>query len=205
MSQDAAPQHDAAGTGLTRPAQLVRDNATLVRVSLSAAANLAGNEAIVWTGRPSERVIRGYWLFAGACLAVVTPMLGYAITRNAGVPAIAVACIALVTPLVWAWWKQAVVRHTSYELTTERLRVTHGILSLDVDDIELYRIKDIHVRQPILQRVCGLGSILVWSTDVTLPRCRIHAQPIATVRELREQIRMLAEEIRDRKVVRNSS
>jgi hypothetical protein len=56
-----------------------------------------------------------------------------------------------------------------------------------------------------VQRVFGLGSILIWSSDVTLPRCRIHAQPIGVVRELREQIRLLSEDLRDRKVVRNAT
>jgi membrane protein YdbS with pleckstrin-like domain len=175
------------------------------RAALSVAANLAGGESLLWIGRPSERVIRGYWTIAAASMIGLTPLLYMAIERGHGPLAIAGILAAMAIPPAWAAWKQALVRHTTYELTTERLRVTHGILSLEVDDVELYRIKDIHVRQPLLQRICSLGSIVIWSSDVTLPRCRIHAQPIGVVRELREQIRLLSEELRDRKVVRNST
>lgn len=175
------------------------------RAALSVAANLAGGESLLWIGRPSERVIRGYWTFAAACMVACTPLLYLAIEAGRGSRVIAGILVAMAIPAVWAAWKQALVRHTTYELTSERLRVTHGILGLDVDDVELYRIKDIHVRQPLLQRICGLGSIVIWSSDITLPRCRIHAQPIGVVRELREQIRLLSEELRDRKVVRNST
>lgn len=175
------------------------------RTALSVAANLAGGESLLWIGMPSERVIRSYWGFAAICMTCLTPLLFAAIERGWGASAIIGTLVAMAIPPAWAAWKQALVRHTTYELTTERLRVTHGILSLEVDDIELYRVKDIHVRQPILQRACGLGSIVIWSSDVTLPRCRIHAQPIGVIRELREQIRLMSEDLRDRKVVRNAT
>lgn len=175
------------------------------RAALSVAANLSGGESLLWIGMPSEQVIRGYWTFAAACMVALTPVLYIAIERAWGPIALTGILAGMALTPAWAAWKQALVRHTTYELTSERLRVTHGIFSLEVDDIELYRIKDIHVRQPFLQRLCGLGSIVIWSSDVTLPRCRIHAQPIGVVRELREQIRLLSEDLRDRKVVRNSS
>jgi uncharacterized membrane protein YdbT with pleckstrin-like domain len=205
MSHDQDDKVDAVPTGLTPRGELSRTTPEPPRTTLSVAENLASGESIIWTGMPSERVVRGYWLFAAACNAALVPILFIAVTRGLGAWAVGGCIAAMAAAPAWAFWKQAVVRHTTYELTTERLRVTHGILSLEVDDIELYRIKDIHVRQPLLQRLCGLGSIVIWSSDVTLPRCRIHAQPIGVVRELREQIRMHAEDLRDRKVVRNST
>ncbi len=208
MSDDHAVKTDSMLTGLEQPqGGLTRSEREMTgpRTALSVAANLSGGESLLWIGRPSERVIRGYWTVAAVCMTALTPVLYLAIEQNRGPAWIVGILVAMAVPLVWAAWKQALVRHTSYELTSERLRVTHGILSLEVDDIELYRIKDIHVRQPLLQRICTLGSIVIWSSDVTLPRCRIHAQPIGVVRELREQIRLLSEDLRDRKVVRNST
>ncbi|MFM7183471.1 MAG: PH domain-containing protein [Planctomycetota bacterium] len=196
-SREPEPTHLSPGGALTRVAP--------PRVALSVAANLSGGESLLWIGMPSERVIRGYWAFTAAWMVVLTPPLYFAVERAWGPFAIFGILLAMGLAPAWAAWKQALVRHTTYELTTERLRVTHGIFSLEVDDIELYRIKDIHVRQPLLQRLCSLGSIVIWSTDVTLPRCRIHAQPIGVVRELREQIRLLSEDLRDRKVIRNAT
>lgn len=207
MSEERADTAEASTTGLRPQQGMLRPSPEerLPRAALSVAANLSGTESLLWIGRPSEKVVRGYWTFAALCLVALTPLLYLAIERNAGPAAVAGVLLGMALPTIWAAWKQSLVRHTSYELTTERLRVTHGIFSLEVDDVELYRIKDIHVRQPLVQRVFGLGSILIWSSDVTLPRCRIHAQPIGVVRELREQIRLLSEDLRDRKVVRNAT
>lgn len=203
MSPHDAPAAETNAGELTPRGELSR--VAPPRAALSVAANLSGGESLLWIGMPSERVIRGYWGFAAACMVALTPALYLAVERNWGPWSILGILVAMGLAPAAAFWKQAIVRHTTYELTTERLRVTHGIFSLEVDDIELYRIKDIHVRQPLLQRLCGLGSIVIWSSDVTLPRCRIHAQPIGVVRELREQVRVLSEDLRDRKVVRNST
>lgn len=207
VSEEPSDIAEASTTGLRPQVALARTPAgeRQPRAELSVAANLSGGESLLWIGMPSERVIGGYWAFAAGFMIALTPLLYAALERGGGPWAVAGITLAMAASTVWAAWKQTLVRHTTYELTTERLRVTHGIFSLEVDDIELYRIKDIHVRQPLLQRVFGLGSIVIWSSDVTLPRCRIHAQPIGVVRELREQIRLLSEDLRDRKVVRNST
>ena len=205
MSEPKATSSEPRSQGLVAREKPLRSDPSEARTALSVSANLSGGESLLWIGMPSELVVRGYWAFAAVCMTLLTPLLYLAIEQHRGPLAIAGILVAMAVPPVWAAWKQALVRHTTYELTTERLRVTHGILSLEVDDIELYRVKDIHVRQPLLQRLCGLGSIVIWSSDVTLPRCRIHAQPIGVVRELREQVRLLAEDLRDRKVVRNAT
>jgi membrane protein YdbS with pleckstrin-like domain len=207
VSDEPSETADTTTAGLRPRGELARTSSgeQLPRAALSVAANLSGGESLLWIGMPSERVIGGYWAFAAGCMIALTPFLYLAIEHGGGPLTVAGITIAMAASTIWAAWKQALVRHTTYELTTERLRVTHGIFSLEVDDVELYRIKDIHVRQPLLQRVFGLGSIVIWSSDVTLPRCRIHAQPIGVVRELREQIRLLSEDLRDRKVVRNAT
>lgn len=207
MSEERSETAETTAAGLRPRGELLRTAAAerQPRAALSVAANLSGTESLLWIGMPSERVIGGYWAFAAGCMIALTPPLYLAIEHGGGPWVIAGIVGVMAAAVVWAAWKQSLVRHTTYELTTERLRVTHGIFSLEVDDIELYRIKDIHVQQPLLQRVFGLGSIVIWSSDVTLPRCRIHAQPIGVIRELREQIRLMSEDLRDRKVVRNSN
>ena len=139
MSEDRITKADAIASSLQplAPAELARvaSEKDQPRAALSVAANLAGGESLLWIGRPSERVIRGYWTFAAACMIGLTPLLYLAIEGSRGPLAIAGILLAMVTLPIWAAWKQALVRHTTYELTTERLRVTHGILSLEVDDV----------------------------------------------------------------------
>ena len=56
---------------------------------------------------------------------------------------------------------------TRYTLTNERLKVTKGLLSKSVDEIELFRIKDTKVHQSFLNRLVGIGHIDVTSSDET--------------------------------------
>ena len=58
---------------------------------------------------------------------------------------------------------------TRYELTTERLRVYHGILGNRIDEIELVRIKDSRVKQHVGERMLDVGDITVISADASSP------------------------------------
>jgi len=72
-----------------------------------------------------------------------------------------------------------------YELTSQRLRVYHGILGNRIDEIELIRVKDTNVTQGLGERMLNIGDIYIVSADPTTPRLvlqNIH-DPVA-VREL---------------------
>lgn len=92
------------------------------------------------------------------------------------------------------------VKSHRYELTTQRLKVYTGILSKRVDEVELYRVKDTRCDQPFSLRLFNLGNVVVISSDSTSPKITIEAIP--NPKELREQLRNIVEECRDRKKVR---
>lgn len=66
-------------------------------------------------------------------------------------------------------------RSVRYELTSERLRVTTGIVSTSTEDLELRRVRDSSVRRPALLRMFGLGDVLLVTGDATSPRLAIRA------------------------------
>ena len=88
---------------------------------------------------------------------------------------------------------------TRYTLTNERLKVTEGLLSKSVDEIELFRIKDTKVRQSFLNRIVGIGHIDVISSDRT---GTIRLKHLPKAPERREEIRRLSNEAREKKGVR---
>ena len=57
---------------------------------------------------------------------------------------------------------------TSYSLSDERLFVKRGFLNLTEDEIRLYRIRDLKLTKSIWQRIFGVGSIQVFSSDKSL-------------------------------------
>jgi len=61
------------------------------------------------------------------------------------------------------------VKSCGYRLTTQRLFVRRGWLAQHVDELELYRVKDVTVEQGFLQRLLGYGTITVLSDDESTP------------------------------------
>jgi len=147
------------------------------RAGGGAAVAAPEGEALLWSGRPSQVVNLPMFLAA-------------------------IALCWLVIPVVVALWRFLEVRFTGYELTSERLRRTSGVLSRVTEEIELYRVKDTRLHEPLWLRVFRRGDIELVASDVTTPRLVIRAIPIATARELRETIRGLVEGLRGRKGVR---
>jgi uncharacterized membrane protein YdbT with pleckstrin-like domain len=106
----------------------------------------------------------------------------------------------LVIPIFVALWKWLVVRNLRYELTTERLRVRSGVLNKALEELELYRVRDYKLEQPLILRLFSLGNVTVTSTDVSQPTVTLRA--IRNSEQVREQIRFYVEDCRTRKRVR---
>jgi len=69
--------------------------------------------------------------------------------------------------LLNVWYKTASLK---YRLTTQRLFVQKGLIAKHLEELELFRVKDVTVRQGILQRILGFGTIIVLSTDDSNPQ-----------------------------------
>lgn len=86
-------------------------------------------------------------------------------------------------------------KSTTYVLTSQRLRVDHGLLAKKSDAIELYRVKDIRVKKSLPQRARGRGDIIVLTTDASHDDITLESVPDPD--GLAETIRGLAREARD--------
>jgi len=80
---------------------------------------------------------------------------------------VALVPLALGVLLLLLLWIR--VKSCSYRLTTQRLFVRRGWLAKHVDELELYRVKDVVVAQGVLQRVLGYGTITVLADDDSTP------------------------------------
>lgn len=69
--------------------------------------------------------------------------------------------------LLNVWYKVASLR---YRLTSQRLFVQKGLIAKHLEELELFRVKDVTVKQGILQRLLGFGTIIVLSTDDSNPQ-----------------------------------
>ena len=106
----------------------------------------------------------------------------------------------LVIPLFIMLWQWLVVRNTIYELTSERLRLRSGVLNKQLDEVELYRVRDYQLEQPFFLRLFGLGNITLQTSDRSHPAVRLRA--VRDGEQLYEQIRRAVEHSRASKGVR---
>ena len=78
-------------------------------------------------------------------------------------------------------------RFTSYEMDSERFRIKKGILNQNIEETELYRIKDYSIFKPFFLRIFGLGHLVLTTSDKNNKYVRILA--VKEVEKLKDMIR----------------
>lgn len=58
---------------------------------------------------------------------------------------------------------------TRYSLSDDRLFISVGFLNIKDDEILLYRVRDIDTSRTLWQRIFGVGTVTVVSSDKTMP------------------------------------
>ena len=58
---------------------------------------------------------------------------------------------------------------TRYSLSEDRLFISVGFLSIQDDEVLLYRVRDIDTKRTLWQRLFGVGTVTVLSSDKTMP------------------------------------
>lgn len=58
---------------------------------------------------------------------------------------------------------------TRYRLSDDRLFLSQGFLTIKDDEILLYRVRDIDTSRSLWQRLFGVGTVVVISSDKTMP------------------------------------
>ena len=58
---------------------------------------------------------------------------------------------------------------TRYMLSEDRLFISVGLLSIKDDEVLLYRVRDIDTKRTLWQRLFGVGTVTVMSSDKTMP------------------------------------
>lgn len=77
----------------------------------------------------------------------------------------------IVSFILWSWTLLIPIiiylktRFTVYELTNQRIKLKTGILNQEIDECELYRVRDYKVVKPFFQRIFGLGKIELVTSD----------------------------------------
>jgi uncharacterized membrane protein YdbT with pleckstrin-like domain len=144
-------------------------------------------EQRIWSGSPSQfKNVGSYFVAAVLMLGIVfgtmvvkfwPPGLGFV-----GVP------------ILYIFLRRMAVRSQVFELTSERLLISRGVLSRTTNSLELYRVKDMRIVQPLALRMVGLENIVLITSDENSPHVVIDHIPSSL--HLSDQIRTHVEACR---------
>ena len=73
---------------------------------------------------------------------------------------------------------------TRYSLSEDRVFLETGLLNMNLEEILLYRVRDISLRISLGQRIFGVGTVLLQSSDKSMPVLEI--KNIKKPREVKE-------------------
>lgn len=89
---------------------------------------------------------------------------------------------------------------TRYAMSEDRLFTSVGFLNIKDDEILLYRVRDIDTSRNLWQRLFGVGTVVVMSSDKSMPTLTLKniKDPVA----VKELIHVQVEEMKLRRRVR---
>lgn len=108
-----------------------------------------------------------------------------------------VCLLTLGVAWVFLWLSRS---HVKYRITTQRLEIRTGIVTVTSRSVDLYRIQDMEVREPFFLRMRGGGDLAIRSLDPGEPEVVIGG--IGDVKAVHETLRRLVADERRRLGVR---
>jgi membrane protein YdbS with pleckstrin-like domain len=168
----------------------------------AATSSPASAEQELWRGHPSQILNYDVYAFWASILIVALVAVGALVylqecSKKWGLLIFGIVALLGLINIAVAYLH---LRAIEYVVTNQRVRVVSGIFSKDIQEIELFRVKDTLANQSFFLRLFGLGTITVISGDERNPRIVLSGVPRAI--ELREKLREEVMTLRQRFGVR---
>jgi len=95
-------------------------------------------------------------------------------------PVLFLVCCALIPVgiglvVLFVWWLRCLA--TSLVITERRITLRQGLLSKDTNDVLIADIRNVKVRQNLLQRIFGVGTIAVSTSGQSDMEIEVHGVP----------------------------
>ena len=91
---------------------------------------------------------------------------------------------------------------TRYCLSEDRLFCETGFLNIKSDEVLLYRVRDLQLNMSLGQRIFGVGTVCVVSSDKSIPH--LDLKNVKSPREVKELIHKHVEEAKDKRRMRTT-
>ena len=89
---------------------------------------------------------------------------------------------------------------TKYALGEDRLFLERGFLNIEADEVLLYRVRDLELNIKLSQRIFGVGTVKVHSSDHSIPLLEL--TNVKRPRDVKEMIHQAVETAKDKRRMR---
>ena len=139
-------------------------------------------ERLLWTGKTSHIYYFTTYTFM-ICVVLLIQFMLHGYYRY-----------LMAIPAFWNVWNYLTIEFSSIVITNHRIVIRHGIFNRYLEEIELFRVKDISMFQPFLYRMNNCANILLITSDKSDAHFLLKAIPEAE--RLKDLIRSAAVEQR---------
>ena len=91
---------------------------------------------------------------------------------------------------------------TRYRLSGDRLFCETGFFNIKSDEVLLYRVRDLQLNMSLGQRIFGVGTVCVISSDKSVPH--LDLKNVKNPRRVKELIHQHVEEAKDKRRMRTT-
>ena len=134
----------------------------------AAPAAATGKEDTLWRGTPSWLLLLGK-IIRAVLVAIILPLIyyfGHDFLAQYSTIVWAVIALAILWQVVEVFIALTRTRTTVYTITTQRVMIEQGVFSKELVEIDLRYIDDTQFQQSFIQRMLGIGNIIIISKDV---------------------------------------
>jgi len=169
-------------------------------------ASSPAHEETLWRGSPSLVVLIGHVVMMLVVLIGV-PLLTSVLASHTNDQDAAsrlnhigwlITLVVLIIQLIYFFVALMKQRSTVYTITNQRVIIERGVMSKSLNEIDLRYIDETEFFQRFTERLLGIGSVTLISSDKVFPSTTLHS--IKDPRNVRELIRSHAYQVSQRQL-----
>ncbi len=111
---------------------------------------------------------------------IITAIAGYVYAGMEGMPLTGFVLFMSLALSLYLMYKLVYMRTIKYHVNGQQLITSFGLFHLERNYMELYRVVDFYEHQSLMQRLCGLKTITIFSTDRSTPQLHVIGIPNGT-------------------------
>jgi membrane protein YdbS with pleckstrin-like domain len=138
------------------------------------AAEEAGGDKNRFEGSPSYFAMTGTFVIGGLLGIIALIIMFVPVAPGVGAAKVVMALLLLLFAVCWVMGKMGALKSTVYRLNPERLEVERGLFGRRVDNIDLVKIIDYKMERTLFDRIFGIGSVKLYSSDKTDPEFELY-------------------------------